>query len=296
MDKSFLDPTFKKFSFKQFYTERSSWGNAINIASGIATKVINDVIQGRMDLIQHNTVTVDILGKPHTLTIRAFNNHLQEGNKGSAELFFHTTNTIVLFLFTILGAETGRKYRGMDIEALNSILVKQLSTGNTSRYISFLAHEINHAIEQVKNIASRTEISTTPNDADAHRVYVNKPEEIHARIVEKCAIINSLWQRQLAAGKWLQYNRNRLIINVETKRILNSDEYIKDMHPANAQKYKKGIYTTIQFLWEQYHQWANEKNRTAKISPNDLSRIVNNQGTLKSQKPSAPVPPPLPRK
>lgn len=257
--------------------ERKTWGQDVLYASKVARIMMNKILKGDLSLYSHNnSFKVELPFSDLTIKLKAFNNYKKENYSGS-EAFFVSDDgkgnaVIELFIFEIF--REMKNFRGKKLEDLNKVLYAFVKNNFTTKLLETIAHELEHAFESDRGIYSfsagnnnRTEIGS--------KNYYNETREINARIIEQLINTNFRWAKHLNEGVWqYKYPNKDVVTRAETQSIVAKFKEFKFLSNKNRQRFIKGIYTTLQLLWDHYNVQSNKNGLKRYITQRDIEKMV----------------------
>lgn len=264
----------KYASFFTLFLERKNWANNVLKSGEIAQNIILKIKNGELSVVKgHNKYQIRDLN----IVLKAFNNYKKEGYKNTNAFFIPSDPPIIeVFIFEILDDVVGN-IRGYDSAKLNNVLLKILKSEKyTTKLISILQHELEHAFEHESGILQYTDTITNSTSEDEE--YYNDISEIHARIVEFVSPINNQWNKELKDQVWLNIHTNRDEINDIIQHKLKMNDAFKNtflwLTNDNKKKFLKSIYTTLQHLWDYYNTQAENERFKSYISDDFIEKYV----------------------
>ena len=249
--------------FFDIYLERKTWGADVLKSEKIIKLVIDSIKKGDLSLYSHNnTLIIKLPVKNLKIRLKAFNNYSDPDQQGAAAVFkFDKAKNPLIELFVF---ETFRdlktKFRGRPLELLNRILFRIVNSNLSQRLYINLQHELEHAFESDKGIDMfdlKDDNDTKNSKKKSEKEYFNEPAEINARIVQFIYPVNTKWSTDFENGEWLAKHSDPEEIKYQLKIIMDNAQGKIHLTEKNLKKTMKGVYTTLQYLWDHYTKKAN---------------------------------------
>jgi hypothetical protein len=266
--------------------EKKSWGESLIEGGKIAETILDKFKNGEMSLTPpHNVYNTTFNGRDLKIILKAFNNYKNDLNDANGVMTVDSEgNPVVqLFVMELLGNgvfKTNRNYRGIPSDKLNKIFLNFLNKGQSASIVSNLQHELIHAMEHNQNLRAVTSVSTSKihgNTKNAKYImYLNKPEEVHARIAQYAAPINRKWMEEFNRSEDSTFFDD--VMHGPVLEIPHAVKAFKHLHlldKENQLKFKRGIRHVLSFAWEYYKTAHDARMKVKPISGDELDTIIN---------------------
>ncbi len=277
--------------FKEFFDlflERKSWGENLVTGGKIAQLIASKIKSGKMSIIPpDNVIRINYQGTRLKIVLKAFNNHRNNQQIKGANAYFTEdamgNPVIYIFLFEIFYHEISDKtktYRGYPIAKLNTILQNFFQRGYSTNILSNLQHELLHAYERIVGTDVHTSKSTQPSPDEGNEQlnyidYLNRPEEIHARIVQFAFDANKKWSDISKNPETDYFDDDRNGALKETRTAMSKFKHMRILDKENRKKFVKGVYTTLDFIWD-YYKTANQASLKVKeLTTPEIVKVAN---------------------